>query len=102
MLQLLLSDVLQVAFFGFTLGSFRSALLVTQTATLNYLWKIANKAQNKTYKTTILMAFFPEQLGQTSTRKITILDFNEAQNDGVTVASPGPYSNHHLHLTSDR
>jgi len=31
----------------------------------------------------------------------TILDFNEARDDGVAVASAGPYANH-LHLTSDR
>ena len=31
----------------------------------------------------------------------TILDFNEAKYDGVTVASAGPYANH-LHLTPDR
>ena len=31
----------------------------------------------------------------------TNLDFNEARDDGVAVASAGPYANH-LHLTSDR
>ena len=31
----------------------------------------------------------------------TILDFNEATDDGVAVASAGPYANH-LHLTPDR
>ena len=33
-------------------------------------------------------------------RKIN-LDFNEARDDGVVVASAGPYANH-LHLTPDR
>jgi len=31
----------------------------------------------------------------------TILDFNEVRDDGVEVASAGPYANH-LHLTPDR
>jgi len=30
-----------------------------------------------------------------------MLDFNEARNDGLAVASAGPYANN-LHLTSDR
>jgi len=49
-----------------------------------------------------LMAFFSRttwvsrhQKGQTN------LDFNEARDDGVAVASVGPYTTH-LHLTSDR
>jgi len=37
----------------------------------------------------------PEQKGETS------LDFSEARDDGVTVASAGPYANH-LHLAPDR
>ena len=31
----------------------------------------------------------------------TILDFNEARDDGVRVASVGPYANH-FHLAPDR
>jgi len=31
----------------------------------------------------------------------TNLDFNEVRDDGVAVASPGPYANH-LHLALDR
>jgi len=31
----------------------------------------------------------------------TFLDFNEARDDGVAVASSGPYANH-LHLSPDR
>jgi len=31
----------------------------------------------------------------------TILDINEARDDGVAVASAGPYANH-LHLAADR
>ena len=31
----------------------------------------------------------------------TILDFTEARDDGVAVASAGPYANH-LHLAPDR
>jgi len=31
----------------------------------------------------------------------TKLDFNEARDDGVAVASAGPYANH-LHLAPDR
>jgi len=32
---------------------------------------------------------------------ITILDFNKARDDGLAVASAGPYGNH-LHLSPDR
>jgi len=34
-------------------------------------------------------------------KKLTNLDFNEARDDGMAVASAGPYANH-LHLASDR
>jgi len=44
-----------------------------------------------------LAAFFPGQPRQAG----TILDFNEARDDGVAVASAGPYANH-LHLVPDK
>jgi len=34
-------------------------------------------------------------------RKVTILDFNEARDDGMVMASAGQCANH-LHLTPDR
>jgi len=47
---------------------------------------------------TRLTASFLGQTGQAVTRKSqTILDFNEVRDDGVAVASDGPYANH-LHL----
>ena len=48
-----------------------------------------------------LTAFFPGQPRSAGTRKVTILDFNEARDDGVAVASAGPSANH-LHLAPDR
>jgi len=47
-----------------------------------------------------LMAFFPGQ-GKLAPERQTTLDLNEARDDGVAVASVGPYANH-LHLTTDR
>jgi len=54
-----------------------------------------------------LLAFFPGQPGLSDTRKVKpfwisgFLDFNEARDDGVAVASAGPYATH-LHLTPER
>jgi len=45
--------------------------------------------------------FFQDNLGKPATEGKTILYFNEARDDGVEVASAGPYANH-LHLTPDR
>jgi len=47
------------------------------------------------------MAFFQDNLGKPAPESETILDFNEARDDGVALASAGPYANH-LHLTPDR
>jgi len=49
------------------------------------------------------MASLPGQPGQAITRMVNfnILDFNEAWNYGVAVASNGPYANH-VHLAPDR
>jgi len=45
---------------------------------------------------------FSGQLGYAGTRKVnTILDFNEARDDGVAVPSAELYASH-LHLASDR
>jgi len=44
------------------------------------------------------MASFPGQPGQAYTTKA---DFNEARDDGVAVASAGPYANH-LYFAPDR
>jgi len=46
------------------------------------------------------IALFPGQPGSAGTRK-TILVCNEARDDGVAVASAGPYESH-LYLTADR
>jgi len=48
-----------------------------------------------------LMAFFQDNLSKLSPERQTILDFNQARDDGVAVASAGRYAND-LHLTPDR
>jgi len=48
-----------------------------------------------------LTAFFQWQPGKLAPERKTILHFNEARNDGVVVASAGPYANH-LYLTPNR
>ena len=53
----------------------------------------------KTY--THLTPSFPRQPGYTGIKDKTILDFNEARDDGLEVASTRPYANH-LHLALDR
>jgi len=40
-------------------------------------------------------------MGKQAPERKTILDFTGARDDGVAVASAGPYANH-LHLTPDR
>jgi len=40
-------------------------------------------------------------MGEPAPEKHTILDFNEARDDGVAEASVGPHANH-LHLAPDR
>jgi len=47
------------------------------------------------------MAFFQENLSRLAPERQTILDFTAARDDGVAVASAGPYANH-LHLAADR
>jgi len=44
---------------------------------------------------------FQENLGKLAPEMYTILDFNEARDDGLAVAFAGPYANH-LHLAPDR
>jgi len=41
-----------------------------------------------------------DNLGKLAAEGKTILEFNEARDDGMAVASAGPYANH-LHLASD-
>ena len=48
-----------------------------------------------------LMAFFQDNLGKPAPERKTILDFTGATDDGVAVASAGPYANH-LHLAPYR
>jgi len=48
-----------------------------------------------------LTTFFQDSLGNLAPGTSTMLDFNEARDDGVVVASAGPYVNH-LHLAPDR
>jgi len=50
-----------------------------------------------------LTAFFPGQpvLGKPTPERLTTLDFTAARDNGMAVASAGPYANH-LHLTPDR
>jgi len=47
------------------------------------------------------MASFPETWVSRHQQGKTILDFNRARDDGVAVASAGPYANH-LRLAPDR
>jgi len=48
------------------------------------------------------MASFPGQPGcKSPPKRLNQSDFNEARDDGVAVASAGPYANH-LHLDADR
>jgi len=48
-----------------------------------------------------LMAFFQDNLGKLVPERYTILDFTGASDDGVAVASGGPYANR-LRLAQDR
>jgi len=53
------------------------------------------------FKHTRLMAFYSRTTWVSRHQKgRTILDFNEARDDGVALESAGPYANH-LHLTPD-
>jgi len=45
--------------------------------------------------------FFQDNLGKPAPERQTVLDFTAARDDGVAMASDGPYANH-LHLTPDR
>jgi len=47
------------------------------------------------------MAFYQDNLSKPAPERQTILDFIGARDDGVAVASAGPYSNH-LQLAPDR
>jgi len=46
------------------------------------------------------MAFFQDNLSKPAPERQTILDFTGARNNGVAVASAGPYANH-LHLAPE-
>jgi len=47
-----------------------------------------------------LTASYQANLGKPAQKGQTILDFNTARDDGVALASAGPYENH-LHLAPD-
>ena len=47
------------------------------------------------------MVNYMDNLDKLAPEKQTILDFNEARDDGVAVASAGLYANH-LHFTPDK
>jgi len=53
------------------------------------------------YTHTHTYGLFQNNLGKPAPEMKTILDFTEARDDGVAVASAGSYANH-LHLTLDR
>ena len=42
------------------------------------------------------MDFFEDDLGEPAPGRQTILDFSEARDDGLAMASAGPYANHLL------
>jgi len=48
-------------------------------------------------KSSLAAVTFLGQLGKTVPERSTVLDFNEARDDGVVVASTGPHANH-LHI----
>jgi len=52
-------------------------------------------------QTLIYWPFCQDSLRKPAPERLTNLDFNEARDDGVAVASAGPYANH-LHLDADR
>jgi len=54
-----------------------------------------------TYYYIHLTAFFQGNLGKPAPEKQTILDFTGTRDDGVAVASAGPYAND-LQLAADR
>ena len=61
------------------------------------LWKTETDRQTHRHIT----ASFPGNLSKLAPERLNILDFNEARDDGVAVASAGPHANH-LYLTPDR
>ena len=52
-------------------------------------------------QTCLMASSFPGQPGQPTRDRINQSDFNETRDDGVAVASAGPYANH-FHLAPDR
>jgi len=48
-----------------------------------------------------LTALLQDNLGKPAPELSTVLNFNEARDDGVAVALAGPHANH-LHLAPDR
>ena len=64
-------------------------------------WLTQVHQQNYYYYYIHLTAFFQNNLGRPAPERYNILDFTGARDDGVAVASAGPYA-HHLHLTPDR
>jgi len=46
-------------------------------------------------------SLFHNNLGKPAPERYTILDYNEARDDGMAVTSAGPYT-YHLHFASDR
>jgi len=47
------------------------------------------------------VASLPDNLGNLAPEKLTILDFSEARDEWMAVASAGQHADH-LHFTSDR
>ena len=54
-----------------------------------------------TTTTSVKQPFFLDKLGKPAPERQNHLDFNEERDNGVAVASAGPYANH-LHLVPDR
>jgi len=75
------------------------------TNSTGFLWvdhQQREKQQHNNYYYYIhLTAFFQDNLGKPATESQTILVFIAARDDGVAVASAGPYAIH-LHLAPDR
>jgi len=65
-------------------------------------WLIIITLKNNNYYYYIrLAAFLQDNLGKPAPERYIILDFTGARDDGVAVASAGPYANH-LHFAPDR
>jgi len=102
-------DHIVVQYKQFWQSSHLSSTAVAERVT-EYIWK--RNILSGLHTHIRLTAFFQDNLGkpspehththtQAGTRKVNHSDFTDARDDGMAVASAGPYANH-LHHTPDR